>query len=94
MENSEHEQCGHGIVQDFSIRAIQFGNSNQGEAKRHVLDEIVVSTAVEEKGIGLVIRGGFGCVDITVAHVLFGLDSTIDDAVGQVDAVRGKWQRP
>lgn len=82
MDNSEYEQCSHGIIQNLPIRAVQLGDGSQGEAQGHILDEVIVSAGVEEEGVGLVVGGGFGGVDKTVAHVLFGLDPTIDDAVG------------
>lgn len=82
MENPEHEQCSHGIIQDLPIRAVQLGDSSQGEAQGHVLDEVVVSAGVKEEGVGLIVGGGFGRVDEAVAHKLFGFDATVDDAVG------------
>lgn len=82
MDDPEHEQDGHGIIEDLAICAIQLRDCDQGEAKRHVLDEVVMSARIEEKTVRFVIRGGLGAFDITVANVLFGLDSTIDDAVG------------
>ena len=82
MDDSEHEQGSHGVIQDLPIRAVQLGDSHQGEAKRHALDEVVVSAGVEEQGVRLVVRSRFRGVDISVAYVLLRLDSTIHDAIG------------
>lgn len=82
VDDSEYEQCSHGIVQNLPVGAVQLGNSSQGEAQGHILDEVAVSAGVEEEGVRLVVGGGFGRVDKTVAHVLLGFEPTIDDAVG------------
>ena len=94
MDESKHEQRSHGVIEDLPIRTVQFGDGGQGEAQGDVLDEIVVGAGVEEEGVGLVVGGGFGGVDETIAHVLFGLDSADDDAVGEVDEVGGKGESP
>lgn len=82
MENPEHEQSSHGIIEGLPICTVQLGDSYQGEAKGHALDEVVVSAGVEEQGVRVVIGSRFRGVDISVAYVLLLLDSTIHDAVG------------
>lgn len=82
MDDAEHEQRRHGAVEHLSVRAVELRDGGQGEAQGHVLDEVVVRAAVEEEGVGFVVGGGFGGVDVAVAHVLFGLDAAVDDAVG------------
>ena len=94
MNKSEHEQGSKGVMQKLAIRTVEFGDGGQGEAQRDVLDEIVVSAGVEEEGVGLVVGGGFGGVDVAIAHVFFGHDSAVDDAVGEVDEVGGEGESP
>ena len=94
MDESKQEQRSHGIIQNLAIRTVQFGNGSQGEAQGHVLDEVVMSAGLEEEGVGLVVGGGFGGVDETIAHVFFGHYSVVDDAIGEVDEVGGKGESP
>ena len=82
MDKSKYEQCSHGIIQDLPICAVQLGDSSQSEAQGHIFNEIVMSAGVEEKSVGLVVGGGLRGVDKTVAHVFFGFDSAVDDAIG------------
>ena len=53
-----------------------------------------MSAGVEEERVRLVVRSGFGGVNQTVAHVFFRIDSTIDNAIGQVDEVGSEWESP
>lgn len=82
MDDAEDEEGRQGVVEGLAVRAVQLGDGGQGEAQGHVLDEVAVGAGVEEEGVGLVVGGGFGRVDESVAHELFGLDPTVDDAVG------------
>ena len=82
MDKPKHEQCSHGIIQGLAIRAVQLGDSSQGEAQGYVFDEIVVGAGVEVERVWFVVGGGFGGIDETIAHVFFGFDSVVEDAVG------------
>ena len=94
VDNSEHEQGRHGIIQDLPICPVQLGDSSQGEAKGHALEEIAMSAGFEEKRVRLVIRGRFRTVDKTVTHILFRHNSTIENAIGEVDKVGCKGKSP
>ena len=83
MDDSQHQQTGKGIVEDFAIGTVQFRDSSQCETQGHVLDEVVEGAGVEEEKVGFVIRSGFCGVDVTVAQKLLGLDPTIENAIGQ-----------
>ena len=81
-------------MQKLAIRTVEFGDGGQGEAQRDVLDEVVMGAGVEEEGVGLVVGGGFGSVDVAIAHVFLGHDSAVDNAVGEVDEVGGEGESP
>ena len=96
MHNPQHKQCSHGIVQHFTIRAIQLGNSRQGERKRHALEEVGMGARVKQKRVRIAVRG-LRCRVVRVvaiADVLFFLDTTVDDPVREVDKIGRERESP
>ena len=53
-----------------------------------------MGAGVEEEAVGFVVGGGFGAVDVAVAHEFLRLDAAVDDAVGEVDEVGGEGEGP
>jgi len=57
MQDPQHEQGSHSIVQNLAIRAVKLCNCCEREGERNALDEVTVSAAVEEEGIRVVVGG-------------------------------------
>ena len=92
MDNSEHEQDSHRIVQNLPISAVEFRNRCEGESKRHALKEVGVSTRIEEEWVRVGVRGS-GLV-VPVANVLLSLTAAVENTIGEVEEVGGEGKGP
>ena len=85
MQDPEHEERTHGIVDDPAIGTIELGDSGECEAKRHVFEEVGVCSGVEmEVAVSLGV----------IAEILVFLDAIVDHAIGEVDEVGGERESP
>lgn len=94
MQNPQHKQHRHRIIQRLPIPAIELGNGRQREGQRHALEEIVVRAAVEQEWVWVVVRSGRVRGGVPVSDVFLFLDPAVDDAVGEVDEVGGEGKGP
>lgn len=96
MQNAQHEERRHGIIQHLAIRSIQLRNCRQREGEGYVLKKVDMRTSLEQQWVRVGIGGLRAriCRVVAVADVLVLLYSVVYHPVGEVDKVGGKWERP
>ena len=65
MDNPEHKEDSHGIIQNPPVGAIELCDSCERESKGHAFQKIDVCARLEEEGIWVVVGGSGLIVPVT-----------------------------